>query len=324
MDAAYRSLIDLLRSLDASVDLRIANSIWYRQEVPFTPAFLDLTRRYFDAEVAAKDFDSPRTADDINAWAARSTNGKIPRIVDFIPSEMVMYLVNAIYFKGGWVQRFEPSATKVEPFTLASGAVVTAPLMHLEHSLPYAETATYQAVDLAYGRSAYSMTVLSPKAGTSVAALAAALDGDAWTSLARQFDGGDSTRVALALPKFRLTWGDSLNVPLKSLGMRIAFTRDTADFTGMAPVPLGRSRRGDIGRRGRHDCRGWRAESHARRSSLYLRHPRAAQWYGAVHRHGDASADELIAGRVDETRAGLIRTCITSTIPRRLRRGTRP
>lgn len=237
VDRAYRSLIDLLRSLDPSVDFRIANSIWYRQDFPVESSFLAATRQFFDATVEAKDFADPSTVADINAWASRGTNGKIATIIDEIPESMVMYLINAIYFKGSWVQQFAKDQTRDGPFTLATGGTATVPFMRLGHPLPYAETATYQAVDLGYGRGAYGMTVLLPKPGTDVNALVATMDGAAWDGLIQRLD---SVPVLLSLPRFRLAWGDSLNAPLRALGMGIAFAPGGADFTAMSLPPAGR------------------------------------------------------------------------------------
>lgn len=236
IDSSYRSLIDLLRSLDPNVDFRIANSIWYRQGFPVDSSFLGATRQFFDATVAEKDFTDPATVTDINDWVNNSTNGKIPTIVGAIPAGMVMYLLDAIYFKGAWEQQFANEDTRDGPFTLASGGTTTVPFMRLGHALPYAETATYQAVDLGYGRGAYAMTVLLPKPGTDVNALVASMDGAAWDGLVQQLD---SAMVVLSLPKFRLAWEDSLNAPLRALGMGIAFVPGSADFTAMSPPPAG-------------------------------------------------------------------------------------
>src|SRR5215207_9354785 len=82
INASYRSLIDLLRGLDGTVDFRIANSIWYRAGFPFEQTFLDESRQFFDARVAALDFDAASAAPTINDWVKQSTNGKIPTIVD--------------------------------------------------------------------------------------------------------------------------------------------------------------------------------------------------------------------------------------------------
>ena len=99
INAAYRDLIDLLLELDPSVDMRIANAIWYRNGFPFHQSFLDTVSHYFDARVAGLNFTDPATLTRINAWVDTATAGKIPKVLDAIDDGLVMLLMNAIYFK---------------------------------------------------------------------------------------------------------------------------------------------------------------------------------------------------------------------------------
>src|SRR5215207_2507666 len=103
---SYKSLIALLRGLDPSVDFRIANSIWYRTGFPVQPSFLDAGRNWFDAQVSAIDFDSPNAVPTINDWVSTATVGKIPTIIETIRDDQIMFLINAIYFKGTWRTKF--------------------------------------------------------------------------------------------------------------------------------------------------------------------------------------------------------------------------
>src|SRR5436190_20760194 len=109
INASYKSLIALLRGLDPSVDFRIANSIWYRNGFPFNQTFLDAGATWFDAKVGALDFAQPAAVTTINDWVSTATNGKIPKIIDQIASDQVMFLINAIYFKGSWRDKFDPA-----------------------------------------------------------------------------------------------------------------------------------------------------------------------------------------------------------------------
>src|SRR3990172_8771830 len=104
---SFRSLIDLLRGLDPKVDFRLANSIWYRLGFAPRPEFLDVNRKYFDAEVSALDFARPDAVTTINRWVDANTNGKIPEIIKQIEDSIVMLLINAIYFKGSWTHQFD-------------------------------------------------------------------------------------------------------------------------------------------------------------------------------------------------------------------------
>jgi len=152
INEGYRDLIELLLNLDRSVEVGIGNSIWYRQGYPVRADFLTRTQDYFGAEVSALNFADPGAANIINSWVRAETMGKIEEIVeDPIDASTVMFLINAIYFKGSWTHRFEKGKTTQAIFTGESGATGQVPLMELNDTLLYAENQTYEVVDLPYG-----------------------------------------------------------------------------------------------------------------------------------------------------------------------------
>ena len=234
INASYESLIELLVGLDPSVETAIGNSVWTRQGFPVHSDFLNTVREAFDAEVAELDFANPAGSARINEWVRAATHGRIEDIVPaVIPNNVVMYLINAIYFKGSWTFRFDPADTRSEPFHLDDGSTRTVPLMTLRGELPYQENSRFQAVDLPYGGRAFSMTLLLPLQGESVDSLAATLDAAAWEDIADGFHDAD---VQLFLPRFRMAYERTLNDDLAALGMVDAFDDLRADFTRMSPV----------------------------------------------------------------------------------------
>jgi serpin B len=233
---SFRSLIDLLRGLDPKVDFRLANSIWYVLGFVARPEFLDVNRQYFDAEVRGLDFASPEAVTTINHWADDNTNGKIPKIIDSIDPNLVMFLINAIYFKGSWVHQFDKSRTRDEPFTLRTGAQENVPTMrHAEAvSLGLYQGPGYEVVDLPYGGGAFSMTIVLPAEGRDVDSVVAGLTPEAWDAILDALHASDAIVV---MPKFKLEWGDSLNDVLRVLGMGVAFVPGQADLSGIAGNP---------------------------------------------------------------------------------------
>lgn len=230
VNASYRGIIDLMRTLDAKVRFDIANSIWTRQGFPVLEAFLETNRRAFDAECAELDFDSPSAVAAINNWVKTKTNGKIPTILDDpIASDIVMYLVNAIYFKGTWTTQFKPEDTRQATFNGMAGTK-TIPLMSRGGTMRYREDDRVQVVDLPYGNGRYSMTVLLPKQGVSVDEVAAGLTPAVWNGYTSSLA---DTEMDLWLPKFTLEYKEILNAALKALGMGVAFG-DQADFSRMS------------------------------------------------------------------------------------------
>jgi serine protease inhibitor len=233
VNEGYKSLIALLRGLDKSTDFRIANSIWYEKTFPFNASFMTESKTFFDAEVAGLDFTSPSALTTINSWVNQSTNTKIPKILDEIAPEEVMFLINAIYFKGSWQKQFDKSQTASAPFNAYDGASASVPLMHQSVPLRVAQTPAYIAADLLYGNSAFAMTILLPNQGTDVNTVAQSLTDDSWSSLAQSFS---EQKGELYLPRFKLTWERLLNDDLTTLGMGIAFQDGHANFTRMSPL----------------------------------------------------------------------------------------
>jgi len=234
INTSYQSLIQLLRNLDPRVTFRIANSIWYRQGMTFEPDFINTNRTYFDAEVDVLDFGSTEAVDIINDWVADNTNGKIEKIVDQIDPEIVMFLINAIYFKGDWTQKFDASLTDNGPFRVPGATEKQVRMMHIEDTFRYLETEQLQAVDMTYGDSLYSMTVILPKPQQSLQALIAELN---QSNLLERSDGFSTQIVNLTMPKFKLEYEISLKEVLSRLGMGVAFDPSQADLTRMYTGP---------------------------------------------------------------------------------------
>ncbi|MGV3707278.1 MAG: serpin family protein [Gemmatimonas sp.] len=235
VNAGYKSLIELLTSLDPTVEMRIANSIWYRNNFQFHQTFFDTTKKYFNAEVRGLNFGNvPAALSAINGWVSTATNNKIKEVLNDVRPEDIMFLINAIYFKGSWRAKFETSQTTNATFNASTGGVQTVPFMNRRGQIPYAETSTYQAVDLQYGNSAFSMVVILPKAGQDVNTIMKTFTPGSWDALAATFR---ASPVTLALPKLKLEYARQLKGNLQFLGMRAPFEPSRADFSRMTPDP---------------------------------------------------------------------------------------
>ncbi|MDO8594337.1 MAG: serpin family protein [bacterium] len=221
-------LINLLKNPDPQVELSVANSLWARNGVEFKKEFLTTVASYFKAQIATLDFNAPSAADTINAWVSSNTKGKIPSIVASpIPNDMVMYLINAVYFKGSWTKAFEKKLTENKTFTAAGGTAKKAPLMKKVGYLPYFETEEFQSVALSYGKNKrLSMYVFLPK---DLTAFVQTLDEKKWTEWMNQYEEMSGT---LFLPRFKMEYEKGLIPALTSLGMGVAFGNG-ADLSGM-------------------------------------------------------------------------------------------
>jgi serine protease inhibitor len=236
INASYRELIALLLGLDRAVDMRIANSIWAASGFPFHDSFMQAARTYFDAEVTTLDFHASNAALTINQWVDRSTNGRIREIVDDpIPADMVMYLINAIYFKGNWREQFDRNRTQNASFTLDDGAQKTVAMMNRSggarvHFDLHGTGVT--VLELLYGRGAFAMTIVLPSQGQPLDDVLATATAQQWADWTQALS---EMVVSVSLPRFRLEYETTMNEPLSALGMANAFCRGCADFTGMSP-----------------------------------------------------------------------------------------
>jgi serpin B len=237
INQSYRDLIDLLRNLDPGVEFTLANSIWYRNTMTFKQDFLDVNQQFFDAEVSALDFADPSAAQTINGWVNEKTNGKIPEIVpDPIPWHIVMYLINAIYFKGDWSYQFDKDQTHDAPFTLSNGSQTTVDMMSHGDEIEFGRNSDIgvQVADLRYGGEAFSMTILLPEAASDIDDLVQRLTQDNWESWIGGLSDGS---MYLSMPKFTMEYEIELTDVLTALGMGEAFQPNVADFTGMCCQP---------------------------------------------------------------------------------------
>jgi serine protease inhibitor len=233
INQGYRDLIALLGELDNRTEMKIANSMWGHEGFSIEPAFIQAGNTFFDAEVETIDFGSPSAVSRINEWVSEKTDSRIPKLLDEIASEEILFLINAIYFKGKWRETFDPKDTQSGPFQAADGRTYTAALMTRTDTLRYDETAEYQAVDLLYGNGAFAMTVLLPKAGRAPVEVLGALNPQTWQDLTGRF--GD-VNVRLTLPRFKMEYSRRLNADLTAMGMGIAFDDERADFYRIADV----------------------------------------------------------------------------------------
>jgi serpin B len=233
VNESYKDLMDQLLNLDDQVEFSIANSIWYRLGFQVLPDFINTNKDYFDAAVKEIDFTDPQTVEIINQWIEDKTNEKIKDMLDFIPGDAVMYLINAIYFNATWKYEFEKGDTYQGDFNLANGTKHQADYMRVTGNFQYTSNEDFTAVELPYGDSTFSMVVMLPSPENEVSDLVDKLDGAHWDSW---FDDSRFTGVQVDLPKFKYEFKELLNDPLTDLGLGVAFSEFEADFTRINPA----------------------------------------------------------------------------------------
>ena len=226
-----RALRTSLENPDPKVEISIANSIWSRQGVDFNPDFLERNRIFFGAEIASLDFSSPQATEIINEWVDTNTNGKIEKIVDRIDPQTLLFLINAIYFKGNWQDQFDKSMTRPGTFHLPNGNQKQVQMMRREGEYPYFRGENFEATSLPYGDGRLGMYIFLPSRNSNLKKFLIDLNADNWEGWISQLQ---DRRHEIMLPRFKLEYKVRLNDTLEALGMGIAFSGG-ADFSGMGP-----------------------------------------------------------------------------------------
>ncbi len=226
-----QSLIQLLMTLDPAVKFQTANSLFYRKGFPIKSPFKQALERYYGAHIAALDFASPLAIQTINNWVNIQTHGLIPKIIDQISKETMLFLINAIYFKGMWTYPFSASETKDRPFFLDTGEEISVPTMYRKGIVFRAKTEWGTIIDLPYGNRRFHMTIFLPSNSIPLSRVIQQLTKE---TIETYFQELDSIKVNLYLPKFRYNFSTSLNEILASMGMGIAFNPNQVDFSGIS------------------------------------------------------------------------------------------
>jgi serpin B len=234
INESYKSLVELLTSIDQQVIMQIANSIWYRNDIQVGQVFINTNKKYFNAVINPMNFDDPGTVNVINAWVKTSTNGKIEKIVERIERETIMFLINAIYFKGNWKHQFDKTKTRDDFFTKLSGSPVPCKMMNQENDFMFISNEIFSMIDLPYGNGIFSMTIILPKDNRSIKDALNFITKENLNSLIANLA---KAKKKLYMPKFKLEYKINLNETLKALGMGIAFDGGRANFTKLYEGP---------------------------------------------------------------------------------------
>jgi serpin B len=234
---AFAELKSALASTDPKIQRKIANSLWARKGLALNPAFMERNKQHYGAEIASLDFSDPAAPKIINSWVNKNTEGKIEKIVGEIKPEDVLFLLNAIYFKGQWKVEFKKENTKPDIFRLAGGEQKELPMMSQSGSYSYYKGKDFQLVALPYGKGGVSMYVFLPDEQTGLERFERDLTPENWDTWMKSFR---VTPGDLMLPRFKVEWESGLNDELKALGMAEAFN-PRANFSQMAKLNSGNS-----------------------------------------------------------------------------------
>lgn len=217
--------------------LALANSIWFRDDETFSVNgdFLQTNADYYGADIYKAPFDES-TLNNINDWVKNETDGMIEKVLEEIPPEAIMYLINALAFDAEWMNVYYESAVRDGKFTCEDGTVRDTQMMHGEDGFYLEDDMATGFVKL-YSGSKYAFVALLPNEGVSVSEYVTSLNGEAFQSM---LDGARSDLfLYTSMPKFTVEYDVEMSEILKGMGMVNAFDSGRADFSALGTSEMG-------------------------------------------------------------------------------------
>ncbi|XP_074549278.1 leukocyte elastase inhibitor-like [Halichoeres trimaculatus] len=243
--SSFGQLLGELNKADAPYALSVANRLYGEQSYQFVEDFLGSTRKYYDAELEAVDFIANFEAAraNINSWVESKTQGKIKDVLaqGVVDSLTRLVLVNAIYFKGSWLKKFQESSTRDAQFRLNKNETKSVKMMHQKSKFPltYIPEGNCQILEMPYIGKELSMLIFLPNNieddSTGLEKLEKELTYDNFVEWTRP-DMMDTVEVMVGLPRFKMEEKYDLKNVLMSMGMVDAFDMGRSDFSGMSPA----------------------------------------------------------------------------------------
>ena len=221
----------------APTRLEIANALMVRRLGDVignvSTSYASLLREKFGAELFQN-----VSLEAINTWASRKTKGKIPALLDKLPSDAIAVILDAVYFHGAWQAPFESKRTRNAPFTLGSGEIVQTATMEVDRGFALYEGQGFKALRLPYQTPELGMVIVVPSDPKRLSQVSASLDAAGQAKLLQELDRAPSQLLDLKLPRFKLQYKASLKEPMKLAGLKLAFDNGQANFDGIAGKPL--------------------------------------------------------------------------------------
>ena len=218
--------------------LSLANSIWFTEDERFTvnQDFLQANADYYGADIYKAPFNE-QTKKDINNWVKQNTDEMIPEILDRVPVDAIMYLVNALAFEAEWSAIYKKDQVREGVFTKEDNTKQNVDFMYGSEGT-YLEDENAAGFMKYYKGGKYAFVAMLPDEGVSVSDYIASLTGESVNAL---LTNPQHTTIYTAIPKFETEYSVEMSEILKNMGMPKAFDPNNAEFEG-----LGTSNAGNI------------------------------------------------------------------------------
>lgn len=230
LNSSNSNLIKSLTESDGASTLEIANAIYLREGLEFKEPFINSNKSAYDAEIAQVKFGDDLAVAKINEWVAGKTHDKIPQIVSELDNQTACVLLNAIYFKGQWIEKFDKKLTRDQTFTQADDSEATVKMMQKTGSMRWMCGEDFQAVGLPYKGGRFCLYIYLPDPEAKTWNVMSKIGTAGWQAQYKKFARKDGT---LVLPKVKIESEKEVKNGLRTIGMQLPFDRKAANFSRM-------------------------------------------------------------------------------------------
>lgn len=216
---------------DNTNKIRIANSIWYRNDKTLTvkPSFIQKNVDFYKATIYKSDFNSKETVKDINNWVKKNTDGMINKMVETINPYTIMYLFNTVLFNAEWDNIYKSNDVYDGIFSISGDASVG--VLYMKSMEKYLSSKSAEGFIKPYKGGKYSFIGILPKENISLDEYVKVLDGKSFSEFINSYS---EEYAQVSVPKFKYEYSTSMVEPLKALGLTDGFIPSKANFTNMA------------------------------------------------------------------------------------------
>lgn len=213
-----------------------SNSIWMGKDAMVVEDFANTMKTQYLSSAEKIDFTDEKSAQTINSWVSKSTNGKIKELVKYDEiKDMLLMLINAIYLKAPWTDTFDPQATSDMDFTNIVGQKKKVKMMTKTAFYKFHKSDGFSIARLPYGKNEeLAFYIILPEAADGLISLSKFFDKKYFDlELAKIQD----TELMLQLPKMKIEYEADLIPTLKGMGMSAVFDPTISDLSGMVANP---------------------------------------------------------------------------------------
>lgn len=239
----FQSLNAEVSKRGASHTLKLANRLYGEKTYNFLPEFLTSTQKMYGADLAPVDFQhaSEDARKEINQWVKGQTEGKIPELlaVGVVDSMTKLVLVNAIYFKGMWEEKFMKQDTADAPFRLNKKSTKSVKMMYQKKKFffGYIPDLKCKVLEMPYQGGELSMLILLPEDIEDESTGLKKIEEQITLEKLREWtkrENLENIDVHVKLPRFKIEESYILNSNLGRLGLQDLFSSNKADLSGMS------------------------------------------------------------------------------------------